>query len=119
MNTQTPHISSFSNWAAIVLLVPADPGKVELSAADGEGVGIAASVLFKAMLLGEVFVTPPDVIDLTVVGESSWSLLATGVSIFLYSIRYGLTSTFGGGAIDENKSLTNGEASNSSMLPLL
>jgi hypothetical protein len=44
---------------------------VELRAADGEGVGIAASVLFKAMLLGEVVVTPPDEIDLTVVGESS------------------------------------------------
>ena len=83
MNNQTPHISSFSNWAATVLLVAAEAGKVELIAADGEGVGIAASVLFKAMLLGEVVVTPPDVIDLTVDGESSWSLSGTGATTFL------------------------------------
>ena len=54
------------------------------------------------------------VIDLVEDASDYCLVVITG---FLTS--YGFTSTFGAGAIEENKSLTNGLASDSSMWPFL
>jgi len=80
--------------------------------------GAAAWVTFVEIVLFElVELDPLDVIDLVedeAVGKSSSE---GGVDLAL--ISYGFTSTLGGGAIDENKSLTNGFASDSSIWPML
>tara|TARA_B110000285_G_C14769495_1_gene443316 strand:- start:181 stop:384 length:204 start_codon:yes stop_codon:yes gene_type:complete len=58
---------------------------------------------------------PLDVIDLVEDEDEAVGKSSSEGGADLVLISYGFTSTLGGGAIDENKSLTNGFASDSSI----
>ena len=82
--------------------------------------GAAAWVTFVEIVLFElVELDPLDVIDLVEDEDEAVGKSSSEGGADLVLISYGFTSTLGGGAIDENKSLTNGFASDSSIWPML
>ena len=82
--------------------------------------GAAAWVTFVEIVLFElVELDPLDVIDLVEDEEEAVGKSSSEGGADLVLISYGFTSTLGGGAMDENKSLTNGFASDSSIWSML